>query len=137
MGREVRMVPKNWKHPKRQDGGFIPLFDFDYQNCADDWDENCARWNTENSKKLSYSEWAGERPDKRDYMPTFKDGTATEYMMYETTSEGTPISPSFKTPEELASWLFENNITAFGKTTASYDGWLRIAEGGYACSSFI
>ena len=25
MGREVRMVPKGWKHPKNEKGNFIPL----------------------------------------------------------------------------------------------------------------
>ena len=27
MGREVRMVPKDWIHPKDRNGKYIPLFD--------------------------------------------------------------------------------------------------------------
>lgn len=60
---------------------------------------------------------------------------ATHYMMYETTSEGTPISPDFSTPEELARWLADTGASAFADQTASYEGWLRVARGGYACSA--
>lgn len=58
-------------------------------------------------------------------------------MMYETTSEGTPISPAFATPEELAQWLVDNNASAFADQTASYEAWLRIACGGYAPSAVM
>ncbi len=145
MGREVRMVPKDWQHPKREGGGFIALFDGDFETCAADWDKECAEWEAgnfpdyadEESKKMSYAEWNGERPSKDDYMPTFEEGSATHCMMYETTSEGTPISPAFETPEELAKWLFENEASAFGSQTGSYEGWLRVAKGGYACSAVL
>ena len=55
-------------------------------------------------------------------------------MMYEDTSEGTPISPAFQTPEELAHWLADTNASAFGNDGASYEAWLRIARGGWAPS---
>lgn len=45
-------------------------------------------------------------------------------MIYETCSEGSPISPAFETPEELARWLTDNS---FGSMTATYEQWL----GGY------
>jgi len=145
MGREVRMVPKDWEHPKSEDGRFIALFDGDFDTCAEDWDKEYAKWDagnypdyaSEENKSLKYSEWSGERPEKCDYMPSFKKGTATHLMMYETTSEGTPLSPAFETPEELAAWLFENEASAFGNQTASYKGWLRIAKSGYACSAVL
>ena len=46
-------------------------------------------------------------------------------MIYETCSEGSPISPAFETPEELARWLTDNS---FGSMTATYEQWLL---GGY------
>ncbi len=46
------------------------------------------------------------------------------YQMWETCSEGSPISPVFETPELLARWLADNNASAFGDQTASYDHWL-------------
>jgi len=142
MGREVRMVPKDWEHPKNENGGYIALFDGNFEACAADWDEECAQWDAgnypdyanEESKKMSYAEWAGDRPDKCDYMPIFKEA-ATHCMMYETTSEGTPISPAFETPEELARWLADNGASSFGGQTASYEGWLRVAKGGFAPSA--
>lgn len=145
MGREVRMVPKDWEHPKREDGRFIALYDSDFKSCAEEWDKECAKWNagnfpdyaSEESKKMSYSEWEGDRPDKEDYMPSFSKDSKTHYMMYETCSEGTPISTAFETPEELAKWLFETGASAFGHQTGSYEGWLRVARGGFACSAVL
>lgn len=58
-------------------------------------------------------------------------------MMYENTSEGTPISPAFETPEELAHWLADNGASAFGSETASYESWLRICRGGFAPGMII
>jgi len=55
-------------------------------------------------------------------------------MMYENTSEGTPISPPFETPEELARWLADNNASAFGGMTATYEQWLATCKGLYAPS---
>ena len=64
-------------------------------------------------------------------------GERTLYMMYETCTEGTPISPAFKTPEELARWLADSGASAFGNMTASYEAWLRVCRGGYACSAVM
>lgn len=50
---------------------------------------------------------------------------------------GTPISPAFETPEELARWLVDNNASAFAGETASYEGWLRICKGGFAPSAVL
>lgn len=143
MGREVRMVPEDWKHPKYVDGRFIALFNNDFEECARDWDQECKEWDSgvrpeycpDEYKDISYSEWGGERPRADEYMPTWEDHEKTHLMMYETTSEGTPISPAFKTPEELARWLVDNDASAFGGSKASYEGWLRVAQGGYAPSA--
>lgn len=145
MSREVRMVPKNWEHPKNERGTLISLYGSDYESSAADWDKERAEWDAgkypdyihENSKKLSYSEWSGGRPIQEDYMPAFKDGEATHCMMYETCSEGTPISPAFETLEELAQWLFDNEASAFGSQTASYEAWLSMAKKGWAPSAVL
>jgi len=143
MGREVRMVPKNWEHPKKDNGEYIPLFEGPFELDANEWDKECIEWNSgnypdyasEENKKLSYSEWNGERPEKCDYMTSFKDEEKTHLMMYETTTEGTPISPAFKTPEELARWLADNNASAFGSSTATYEQWLSTCKSGFAPSA--
>lgn len=151
MGREVRMVPADWKHPT--DGfyhdhtrRYISLYDgADFPDRLSDWEDGKAKWDagdfpsyaTEESKKMSYSEWAGERPSEDDYMPNWPQSERTHYMMYENTSEGSPISPGFETPEELARWLADTGASSFGSSTASYDSWLRVAYGGYAPSAVV
>jgi hypothetical protein len=151
MGREVRRVPADWEHQKEwkitlkgYEEEYKPLSPGeDYQVRVDEWDEECSKWKLgefpdyagENDRKMAYEQWAGQRPHKDDYMPNWPLEQRTHFMMYEDTSEGTPISPAFETPEELATWLFENNASAFGNMTASYEGWLRVAQGGFACSA--
>lgn len=127
MGREVRRVPADWQHPK-ENGVFKPLFPGEqYEERARDFTEMAA------SKGLQETiDWHGQAPDKNDYMPNWPESERTHYMMYEDTTEGTPISPAFQTPEELARWLADNGASSFGRSTASYEDWLNIAKGEYA-----
>jgi hypothetical protein len=78
-----------------------------------------------------------ERPDPDDYMPEFPEGIATGWCMYETTSEGTPISPVLETPEALARWLADSGASSFGRDTATYDQWLRMIQAGWAPSAVL
>ena len=144
MGREVRMVPPDWQHPSKIMHGslrYVALYEgCDLADRISGWDAEAVKWAAgefpsyagEDSKKLSYSEWAGERPDPADYMPNWADAERTHFMMYEDTSEGTPISPAFATPEELARWLADTGASSFGNSTASYETWLAICKGGWA-----
>ena len=79
---------------------------------------------------------ATERPDPLDYMPDFsdRDPASLGWCMYETCSEGTPISPVLGSPEELARWLTDNGASAFGYSTATYEQWLNVCRGGWAPS---
>lgn len=57
------------------------------------------------------------------------------YQMWETVSGGSPISPVFAYPEELARWLSRN---PWGADRSSYAQWLRlITEDGYAPSLIV
>lgn len=57
------------------------------------------------------------------------------YQLWETTTEGSPLSPSLSTPEELARWLADNNVSAFGGITLPYESWLAFILGvGWAPS---
>ena len=85
----------------------------------------------------SFEEWHGSEPDPSAYRPDWPESALTHLQMYETCTGGTPISPVFKTPEEVARWCADNGASAFGYTTASYEAWLRVARGGYACSAVI
>lgn len=162
MGREVRRVPADWQHPKawnsyRGEDTYIPLYEGDfgggYEALAAEWDEGRAKWQEglcrsygegerwvpidEEDRAMRYTDYSGARPSPDDYMPNWPEEQRTHYMMYEDTSEGTPISPAFATPEELARWLADNGASAFGGQTASYEAWLNIARGGFAPSCAI
>lgn len=153
MGREVRRVPATWQHPmeKKRDaltGCFVdrykPLVVGEhYQTDGDEWDEACAKWKSgwrpdyctdPEDRNKSYEQYAGQRPHRDDYMPNWPAEERTHLMMYENTSEGTPISPAFETAEELARWLVDNKASAFGSELGSYEGWMRTIELGWAPS---
>ena len=115
MGREIRMVPPNWDHPKQEgayDGRLQPMFDCTFEEAAADWKKNFAAWESgerpsycsEDSKTLEFWEWNGEPPERAYYRP-WKDDEATWVQLWETVSEGTPVSPPFATKEELVDYL--------------------------------
>lgn len=49
------------------------------------------------------------------------------YQLWETTTEGSPISPVFKTLEELCEWC-EKNATVFADTKVSKEEWFEILK---------
>jgi len=107
MSREVRKVPPSWEHPRDERGMYIPLYD-------------SAIW-------FFFSRDPHlEMPSKDKFMPYWRSGVATHYMMFETIDEGTPMSPAFETAEELASWLTDNGANWSGGDVASYDAWLAL-----------
>ena len=130
MGREVRKVPANWEHPKNEDGSYKPLL----EGYNDDKEAFLSMVKQEGLQEAV--EYMG-CPDKNDYMPDWPESKADHFMMYEDTSEGTPISPAFKTPEELAKWLTDNNASSFANMSATYEQWLSVAKGGWAPSMVI
>ena len=131
MGREVRRVPADWQHPTdERTGHHKPLYPGErYASSAKEFLEKA---NTDGLQAAI--DYCGQAPDQNDYMPDWPAEQRTHLMMYEDTSEGTPISPAFATPEELARWLADTHASAFGDEGASYEAWLRIAQGGWAPS---
>jgi hypothetical protein len=61
--------------------------------------------------------------------------TGDGWQMWETTSEGSPISPVFASPEELARWLADTGASTFGSDTTDCDTWLRMINVGWAPSA--
>lgn len=116
MGREVRMVIPNWEHPKK-DGVYIPMYDNSFDEDFFEWVENYKLWkkgkhpdqlDTEFDTNMQFWEWDGGPPDPENYRPDWKNEEMTWYQMYETVSEGTPVSPAFATKEELIEYLVNN-----------------------------
>lgn len=119
MGREIRMVPPNWEHPKviRRDGreGYQPMRNQRFEDAAKEWKEEFMAWERgerpdycdEESARLEFWEWNGEPPD-REYYQTWNPEDATWYQVWETVSEGTPVTPPFATKQELIDYLVEH-----------------------------
>lgn len=125
MGREIRKVPKNWEHPKynhpsyypqdhsEEGNRYHPLYDEDYNIAAQKWIDNFNLWqkgeHPDFREDYRFWEWAGNPPEEICYRSKMMETNFTEpadcFQIYETVSEGTPISPKFNSLEELASWL--------------------------------
>ena len=144
INREVRRVPKNWQHPVDGKGNYIPLFGSSVSEAQRRWEKHNAKWKEglrqsdrgsswvaveEEYKNLTFADWDGYRPKPCEYMPDWTEEERTHYQLYETTTEGTPISPVFSSPEELAQWLTVTKASLFGDTTADYNTWLSICSG--------
>lgn len=56
--------------------------------------------------------------------PIIEIPTGTGYQLWDTAFGWRPLSPVFRSPEKLASWLAEENVHAFGIFTLSYEQWL-------------
>ena len=146
MSREVRRVPMDWKHPEGRS-----LLSGDYQSAADDWFAGLSKWREglredwgakgswkehgEPKTVWAWVEWSGCQPRLEDYMPEFPEGSCVGWQMYETCSEGSPISPVMSTPEQLADWLYQNDASAFGSMTATAEQWLATIKAGWAISA--
>jgi hypothetical protein len=61
-------------------------------------------------------------------MADLMQGVRNHLQMYETTNEGTPLSPVFAHAEELAQWLADHEIPLFGDLLATREQWLKIIE---------
>lgn len=132
MGREVRKVPEGYEHPKDERGKFISLLD-GYEDALDGFQKYIHEHGL-----AAAIDYFGGGPQSDDYMLVgVPKEQRTHFMMFQNVSEGTPISPAFATPEELARWLTENGANAGAGMTANYQQWLRVCKGGYAPSMVI
>jgi hypothetical protein len=148
MSREARRVPANWQHPTRNStpGRFIPLYEGGVEAPLARWEAENAAWEAgthpdqlqykDDTAGRAFAEWYGDRPKAEQYMPAWPEGTATHWQMYETTTEGTPISPIMESPEALARWLADNGASAFADQRATYEQWLATITRGGSRGSF-
>lgn len=115
MGREIRRVPPNWEHPKDEKGNYVPMYDQDFKEAAEQWLHDCIAWNEgthedlvkQPSRKQDYPYfwmWHGPPPSEDCHRPKF-DTEPSWFQIYETVSEGTPVTPPFATKEELIEYL--------------------------------
>lgn len=126
MGREIRKVPPNWEHPKytadtakysNHIGSYMPMFDerFDakFSGWLADFDRVRGGDLTDIEREcypLGLANWLqdeGMPPDPAYYRP-YTDEEATWFQVYETVSEGSPVTPPFATKAELVDYLAAN-----------------------------
>lgn len=121
MGREIRMVPPNWEHPKNDRGQLQPMHDENFADRFANWlvdFDRIRRGELTDLDRECYAEpgmnplaeWLrdeGTPPNPAYYRP-WRDEEATWVQVWETVSEGTPVSPPFETREELADYLVKN-----------------------------
>ena len=115
MGREVRRVPPNWDHPKQEghyDGRLQPMYNERFEDAAAAWKADFAKWEAgerpdyckEENRSLEFWEWDTTPPERVYYRP-WRDEEATWFQVWETVSEGTPVTPPFSTTDELIDYL--------------------------------
>lgn len=150
MGREIRRVPPNWEHPKNE-RGYIPLYDESYLDAITEWIDSHQKWlkgehkdqigDSDMKRYKYYADWAGNPPDVDSYRPEWKEDQATWFQVYETVSEGTPVTPPFATAEELVEYLATKGD--FWDQQRGDGPWSRHAaqsfclQGGYVPSAMI
>jgi hypothetical protein len=128
MGREIRRVPPNWQHPQtelvnsktgRMEKCFQPLYDRPYIEAISDWIKNHEAWESAVHERLTkgditkseyphYAAYGGNAPSMEDYRPNWRSDEMTWWQVYETVTEGTPVTPPFATREELVQYLVAN-----------------------------
>ena len=117
---EVRIIPKGWSHPRDERGRHRPLLP-------------AAQWpsTAEEQRQWTIEYETDEPPNPEHFMPSVRGlpAEATEIVAYETTSEGTPISPAFpNTPQgrlDLVNYCAEHGTT-FAQPTAGPEAWAAI-----------
>ena len=138
MGREIRTVPADWVHPKdERTGRYKPLHDQSFREAAEEWVTGFEEWRTGTHKDFKkhgvdypyFWQWEGDPPDEEYYRPDWPEETRTHFQVYETVSEGTPVSPVFATKGEIADWA-----VAQGHSREAADAF---AEDGYVPSGLF
>ncbi len=147
MGREIREVPANWKHPKDKKGHWIPLLGYSFKESLANWEKENKMWDKGfrrgwkecsedewvakegDQLTMSFEQWTGEKPEKQDYMPEWDDKEKTCICLYETTTEGTPNTPVFaKADFEKLCEYAEKNCYTFADFRATKEQWMQMLK---------
>jgi hypothetical protein len=123
----------NWEHPKnevydpfdrRMTTQYQPMYDKDAETAWKEWLDEFEDFKKEELARIvneypndgysldtpyrSFCSWNGQPPDPDYYRPKWDENAAMGYAVYETVSEGTPVTPAFATKEELIDYLATN-----------------------------
>lgn len=112
MGREIRKVPSNWEHPKNRSGNYQPMYETFYEDAAQEWIKNFNEFIP--SEFIKYY-WENELPPDEEYCVPYRKEDAIWFQVYETVSEGTPVTPPFETEQQLIDHLCTYGESLIGK----------------------
>ena len=144
MGRELRKVPANWEHPKKDNGSYQPMHNEFYGDVLHEWIKENEEWENGSHPDLiahpeykeEYPFWAmynGDCPNYKYYQTKkYKPEELTHIQLYETTTEGSPLSPIFKADEleKLCEWAAEN-ATTFASFKATKEQWFKMLSNDF------
>lgn len=122
MGRELKRVPLDFEYPlnKVWYGYYLqPSFCHDKYSAGCEGCKEFARIKGIEVNGCGCPEFDSFFNVKLDIEPPEGEG----FQLWETTSEGSPSSPVFKTLEELCEWC-EKNATTFARFKASKEEWM-------------
>ena len=125
INREVRHFPKGWQHPRDPRRRYIPLHQADYLRRLSE---------AERAELVEANAAIGIDAESR-LMPDTSGlpASAVEIATYETTSEGTPVSPAFPDTDAgrlaLARWCAEH-CTTWAENKADAEAWAAVLFGG-------
>ena len=125
MGREIRRVPANYQHPQvyhdySGEMRDVSMYDKIFEQATAEWDAKWLEWKSgvrpsyyekddgDDTTIAFFSEYHGLRPNDPSEYRSWSDKEATWYQVWQTVSEGSPVSPPFATQEELISYLADN-----------------------------
>lgn len=139
MSREIRRVPPDWEHPvvtaehvrnceanhhESYIGHPMPMFDRTWRDAAEEWVRFARDW-IEGNRPGFVDEhpefyppptypWEYEAPPSRCYYREreWTDEEASAFQVYESVSEGTPVSPVLQTEDEVVAWV----MTEWGRS---------------------
>jgi len=122
MGRELKRVPLDFSWPQ----GKI-WYGYSASLCKDgDYGFTCEECK-EFAKLKNIPMTTYDCPNFDKYLGP-PDGEG--FQLWETTSEGSPNSPVFKTLDELCEWCAEN-ATTFGRNKATKEQWLQMLDANF------
>lgn len=109
---------------------YHPLYDCSQREAMADWLEEKTEFEQDmtpegiqHRSEYTFEEWHGEAPDPEYHRPDWPEESRTHYQMYETVSEGTPVSPVFAALEELIEWLTTQGYSPQAARAFVKQGW--------------
>ena len=117
MGREIRRVPPGWEHPTDKLGNYQPMFDHTIEHAQAEF----------RASKYAEVRALADTLDPLYYRREWEN-EPTAYQVYETITEGTPVSPVLLNEDELRGWLIGRGSSRVAADAFIKQGWVPTFE---------